>query len=88
MKNTKSQNADPIIQVVLEEIYRASEIDPSTVWPDNHFQELGLSPQMIDSVLTKCAASLGLNLSYQGESPNTPRAMVDLLRHHRGSRAS
>ncbi len=80
MKNIGSPKNDPVVQAVLEALYRAWEIDPSIVWPDNHFQELGLSPQMIDSVLMKSAASLGLKLNYRGESPGTPRQMVDLLR--------
>lgn len=88
MKHTGTQTSDPFIHAVLEAIYRASEIDPSTVWPDNHFNELGLSPQMIDSVLMKSAASLGLQLNYKGESPGTPRQMVNLLRQAHDSQAA
>jgi hypothetical protein len=88
MKNTGSQKNDPVVQAVLEALYRASEIDPSIVWPDNHFQELGLSPQMIDTVLMKSAASLGLQINHRGESPGTPRQMVDLLRQISQSHAS
>lgn len=86
MKN--SSIGDQVIHVVLEEIFRASEIDPSEVWPDNHFHELGLTPQVIQTVLAKSAASLGLDLSYQGESPHTPRQMVNLLKSMRPPRAS
>ncbi len=76
-----SKSGDPVIQTVLEQIFQASEIDPSSVWPDNHFHELGLSPETIQNVFMKSARSLGLDFHLQKHiSPATPRQMVELLR--------
>ena len=81
MKNkSASAPGDQVIHVVLEEIFQASEIDPTFVAPDHQFQELGLSAQTIQTILARSAASLGLSLDYKGENPSTPRQMVDLLR--------
>lgn len=79
-KQSASTPGDPVIHVVLEEIFQVSEIDPTFLTPDHHFHDLGLSAQTIQTIFARSAASLGLALNHHGESPSTPRQMVDLLR--------
>ncbi len=80
MKDNNHRAGDQVVNTVLEEIFRASDIDPSTIWPDNHFNDLGLSQQMITNVFQKSAQSLGLKATIQEKEFSTPREMVTLLR--------
>jgi hypothetical protein len=88
MKDNNHKAGDVVIHTVLEEIFRASEIDPSTIWPDNQFEELGLNQQAILRVFQKSAQSLGLQVNFEENKVSTPREMVDLLRQMGAARAS
>jgi hypothetical protein len=88
MKDNNRKAGDVVVHTVLEEIFKASEIDPSTIWPDNHFHDLGLNQQMILNVFHKSAQSLGLQVNFEENKVSTPRQMVDLLRQMGASRAS
>jgi hypothetical protein len=83
MKIRNQNQGDPLIQAVLEGIFRVTQIDPSTIWPDDDFNEIGVSDKMVDQVLQRCAQSLRLNVSSQSQQKkkiSTPRQMVDFFR--------
>jgi hypothetical protein len=85
MSQARSGSGDPVIKMVLEKLFHLTQIDPSAFSPDDPLEDLGLTEQDIQGVLSQAAQALELQSSSEvlknlKKFPQTPRQMVEWLR--------
>lgn len=72
-----------IIQVVLDSILHATNIDPEAISPDDNFKDdLGVTPQQLKAAVQRASSQLKVQVSFDensSKSPSTPRELVELF---------